>query len=140
MLQQEDLLIQKLELVLEMNGKKTLAEFAKLREELAQLRDEIGSLKKQRAQEPRPEPQQYVQQASQPHYPQQYPSPYGQQEQSFSRGAPEPPQGWQPRGGGQPTQQYAEPSAPATRPIDRNGVAPSEVSIEKFFYYGNKKK
>lgn len=25
-----------------------------------------------------------------------------------------------------------------TKPIDRNNVAPSEVSVEKFFYFGNK--
>ncbi len=28
---------------------------------------------------------------------------------------------------------------PAKQPIDRNGVAPADVSIEKMFYFGNKR-
>lgn len=31
-----------------------------------------------------------------------------------------------------------EPKKDLNRPIDRNNVAPSEVSVEKFFYFGNK--
>ncbi|RJQ15715.1 hypothetical protein C4573_06200 [Candidatus Woesearchaeota archaeon] len=29
---------------------------------------------------------------------------------------------------------------PLDKPIDRNGVAPADVSIEKFFYFGGKRK
>jgi hypothetical protein len=34
--------------------------------------------------------------------------------------------------------QWTQPASEA-KPIDRNGVAPSEVSVEKFFYFGNKR-
>jgi uncharacterized coiled-coil protein SlyX len=37
-----------------------------------------------------------------------------------------------------PPQMQTEVRAPSTVPIDRNGVAPADVSVDKFFYFGNK--
>ena len=36
-------------------------------------------------------------------------------------------------------QQIPNQEAPITKAIDRNGVPPSEVSIEKMFYFGNRR-
>ena len=38
-----------------------------------------------------------------------------------------------------PQRQLPQERQPATEPIDRNGVAPETVSIEKMFYCGNKR-
>jgi len=99
MLQQDDLLMQKIELTLDMQNKKVLAELAKVREEVSLLREEVVALKKAR---PAAAPSPATQPASQP-----------------------------------PTEKT--PSDATDKPIDRNGVAPSEVSIEKMFYFGNKR-
>jgi len=80
-------------------------------------------------------PQGYAPQAP---YPQQQAYPQ-QSAQNPAFGGP------QPYAQGYPQQQqaYAEPvqeeRRPSDKPIDRNGVAPSSVSIEKMFYFGNKK-
>jgi hypothetical protein len=120
MLQQDDLLTQKIELILEMNGKKLLTELGKLREELSGLKEEVAGLKKAtRFGSGATEPQQpYPQQAP----PQQWPQ------------AP-PQQQWPQQA---PPQQTA-PERRLDKPIDRNGVAPADVSIEKMFYFGNKR-
>jgi hypothetical protein len=103
MLQQDDLLTQKIELILEMNGKKLLTEIGKLREELSGLKEEVAGLKKATR---------------------------------FGAGAPEPPQQQWPQ---QAPPQQAAPERRLDKPIDRNGVAPADVSIEKIFYFGNKR-
>jgi hypothetical protein len=158
MLQQDDLLTQKVEVILDMNSKKVLAEFVKLHSELAELKADVAELKKRKS-APAPEaPAQ--QQYAQPMGPPQGYNPYAQQgypqagyppqgypqqapPQQFARGgAPEPPPGWQPRGA-EPQQQMTEEEAhraTLTKPIDRNGVAPADVDIAKMFYCGNKKK
>ena len=83
-----------------------------------------------------------------------YPPPNFQQQfvqqQAYAQpaygGPAEPPPGWQPRGAQQMVQQVPheetdmERKAKLTKPIDRNGVAPADVSIENMFYFGNKKK
>ena len=46
MLQQDDLITQKIELILEMNGKKLLTEVSKLKDEISGLREEVAGLKK----------------------------------------------------------------------------------------------
>ena len=35
-----------------------------------------------------------------------------------------------------PEKKFTSPEEKASNPIDRNGVAPADVAIEKFFYYG----
>ena len=160
MLQQDDLLTQKVEVILDMNSKKVLAEFAKLHAEIAELKADVEELRKRKsAPAPEPAPQQvysqpmgppqgynpYAQQGyPQQNYPQQgAPQNYPQPGQQFARGgAPEPPPGWQPRGA-EPQQMMTEEEAhraTLTKPIDRNGVAPADVDITKMFYCGNKKK
>jgi hypothetical protein len=83
-------------------------------------------------------PQGYAQGYGQPQsFAQQAPQGYAQQQ--ASQGQPQQaPQGtWnQPF----PPQMRGGDKVPETKPIDRNGVAPSDVSVEKFFYMGNKKK
>jgi uncharacterized coiled-coil protein SlyX len=55
--------------------------------------------------------------------------------------SPIPPPQWQPQQWQPPQQQWAPPveRVPEAKPIDRNGVAPADVSVEKFFYFGNKR-
>ncbi len=127
MLQQDDLLTQKIELLLEMNSKKLLVEIGKLHQEVADVRDEVAALKKQQRSEPAPQPQQWQQQAP----------PRQEYEEQRSR-APEPPQGWQPRN--DERSEAPQEQRPQSKPIDRNGVAPADVNIEKMFYFGNKKR
>ncbi len=127
MLQQDDLLTQKIELLLEMNSKKLLAEIAKLHQEVADVREEVAAFKKQQRSEPAPQPPWQQQQ-----------TPPRQEYDDYQRSrAPEPPQGWQPRNDERPEPQEQR---PANKPIDRNGVAPADVNIEKMFYFGNKKR
>lgn len=133
MLQQDDLLTQKVELILEMNSKKLLTEISKLREEVAALKSDISELKKRPTVSVQQPPPQYAQQ------PQQYPSQQQSLEQGYSQGFqrqqdPEHPQNWQPRN------EQQEAPQPKNQPIDRNGVAPADVDIQKMFYFGNKKK
>ena len=136
-----------------MNSKKVLAELAKIQMELAELKAGLEELKKQRKAAPAQEaPPQYSQPMGPPPYnpyaqqgypPQGYPQQgYPPQAQQFARSGPaEPPPGWQPRGEAPPMGGEAEEQrAKLDKPIDRNGVAPADVNIEKMFYFGNKKK
>jgi len=148
---QDEMTFQRIEVLLDMQAKKINAELTKLREELSQakeeLRKEIHSVRQDSSfqqagptrvlmyadappqQAPPPVPR-YAQEG--------YPQPaYPPQQWQQAPPQPAPPQGWnqpyppQMRGGDKPAE---------TKPIDRNGVAPSDVSVEKFFYMGNKKK
>lgn len=146
---QDEMTFQRIEVLLDMQAKKLTAELHKLREELSQakeeLRKEIHAVRQDTssqqfgpthvqmyAEAPQQQPQQpmprYAQEQQAPRYAQdgqQYPQ-YPQQ--NFAQPVSPYPQG---RTGDKP---------PETRPIDRNGVAPSDVSVEKFFYSGSKKK
>jgi|GEM_PF-2497905 len=127
MLGQDDLLTQKVELLLEMNSKKVLAELTKLHQEIADVKSEIAELKKQRPSA-----------APAPSYTQPMGPPPRQEERSR---APEPPQNWQPRQEPQePQTQQEPPQRDQNKPIDRNKVAPADVDIQNIFYFGNKKK
>lgn len=163
---QDELLTQKIEVLLDMQAKKIQAEFSKLRDELSQvkeeLRKEIHAVKQDSsfsqaggtrvqmyadappAQEPQPvpryaqqgysQPPQYAQQAPQ-QYAQAPPPSYPQQAQQ------QPPQ--QTWNQAYPPQQRGGDKPPSAAPIDRNGVPPSDVSVEKFFNFsgtGGKKK
>ncbi len=157
MLAQDDLLTQKIELILDMNGKKVLSELSKIREEISSLRAEVDGLKKAQrfgsgaAEAPKQAPWQNQQPepAWQNAPPQQAPPQQWQQ-------APPQQQQWQqaPSSSAQqaaPSHPYAlakereaqaaaaEPPRRHDQPIDRNNVAPAQVSIEKMFYFGNKK-
>ena len=144
---QDEMTFQRIEVLLDMQAKKINAELIKLREELSQVKEDLrkeihnikqdsfqqaGSVRTQMwadappAQEPQPVPR-YAQQQEAPRYTQQEVPRYAQEEQRYA----------QPGYGGQ---QRMQEKPPENKPIDRNGVAPSEVSVEKFFYMGNKKK
>ena len=134
MLQQDDLITQKIELILEMNGKKLLTEIGKLKDEISGLKEEVAGLKKaQRFGAGAPEPPSQAAYREAPPQQQWQQAPPQQQWQQ----AP-PPQQWQQA---PPPQSYPqqEPQRRQDHPIDRNGVAPADVSIEKMFYFGNKK-
>ena len=135
-----------------MQAKKISAEIQKLRDELSQvkeeLRKEIHAVKQDSFQQAGPSRVQMY--ADVPPHQEAAPVPrYAQEPQA--RYAQDGPQGY-------PQQQWSQQAAPAqtwnqpyppqmrggdkpveTRPIDRNGVAPADVSVEKFFYMGNKK-
>jgi hypothetical protein len=145
---QDEMTFQRIEVLLDMQAKKINAELQKLREELSQakeeLRKEIHAARQdtfQQAgparvqmyadvpphQEAPPVPR-YAQDPQWQQAPQQWAqAPQQQPQAAQSWNQPYPPQM---RGGDKPVE---------TRPIDRNGVAPSEISVEKFFYMGNKK-
>lgn len=158
---QDELLAQKIEVLLDMQAKKIQAEIAKLRDELSQvkeeLRKEIHAVKQDPSysqagnahvqmysdvppqQEAPPVPR-YAQQG----YAQQAPPQYAQAPQGYpQQGYPpqQPPQ--QSWNQAYPPQQRGGDKTPSAAPIDRNGVPPSEVSVEKFFNFsgtGGKKK
>ena len=172
---QDELLTQKIELLLDMQAKKIATEFQKLRDELSQvkedLRKEIHSVKQDPSYTPPGGSQMYSdapqhqapgpdqvpryaqqQQAQQQQQAPQYNQGYGQApNQGYNQAQQYPPQQQQQ---GYPPQQpqgynpYPQMPAgrvdreapPVTKPIDRNGVAPSDVSVEKFFYMGQKGK
>jgi hypothetical protein len=164
---QDEMTFQRIEVMLDMQAKKINAEIAKLREELSQVKEELrkeihatrqdpsfqqagpshvqmySDVPPQAPQQPIPR---YAQEQQAPRYAQeQYATPpqqaqgYAQQaypQQGYPQQAPPQQQGsWnQPyppqfRGGDKP---------PSTQPIDRNGIAPSDVSVEKFFNFSNK--
>ncbi len=169
---QDELLTQKIELLLDMQAKKIAAEFQKLRDELSQvkedLRKEIHSVKQDPSYTPpggsqmysdapahqSPGPDQvprYAQQAQQQQapqynqgygqapqqgYPQQQQYPPQQQQQGYAQ---QQPSGYNPYPN-MPAGRVEREAPPVTKPIDRNNVAPSEVSVEKFFYMGQKGK
>jgi hypothetical protein len=137
---QDEMTFQRIEVLLDMQAKKINAELIKLREELSQvkeeLRKEIHAVRQDTFQQAGParvqmyaDAPQHVQQEPVPRYAQEAPPRYAQEQQQA------PPQTWnqpyppQMRGGDKPVQ---------TKPIDRNGVAPSDISVEKFFYMGKK--
>jgi hypothetical protein len=149
---QDEMTFQRIEVLLDMQAKKISAEITKLRDELSQakeeLRKEIHAVRQDASyaqagaqrvqmyadapphQEPQPVPR-YAQEQAPP----QWGGPQHAQGQQWGQQAPPQP-AWmaaappQMRGGDKPVE---------TRPIDRNGVAPSDISVEKFFYFGNKK-
>ncbi len=172
---QDELLTQKIELLLDMQAKKIAAEFQKLRDELSQvkedLRKEIHSVKQDpsytqanganvqmyadapqhQTQAPEQVPryaQQQQQQAPQQNYnqgygqaPQQgYPAqqqyPPQQQQQGYPQQQPQ--QGYNNPYPNMPAGRIERDAPPVNKPIDRNNVAPSDVSVEKFFYMGGK--
>ena len=153
---QDEMTFQRIEVLLDMQAKKITAELQKLREELSQAKEELRKeihAGRQDASFQQAGParvQMYAdvppQQAPQPipRYAQQEAPRYAQeQEYAQPRGYPPQPQG----GYGQPVYADAMPAnrapperQPEARPIDRNGVAPADVSVEKFFYMGSKKK
>ena len=108
---QNDLGIERIEVLLDMQTKKLQAELSAIREELSRVKEELA--KKQDAPAPRVEAP--VQQVAPP--------------VAEPAAAPQ----FQPTPTAAPQQAAA---APAEQPIDRNGVAPEEVSIEKIFYVG----
>lgn len=170
---QDELLTQKIEVLLDMQAKKIQAEFAKLRDELSQvkeeLRKEIHAVKQDPSysqagqarvqmyseappqQEPQPVPRyaqadtapRYAQQGYPPQSSPQYaqaPQQQGYPQQGYPPQAPPQQQSWNQA---YPPQQRGGDKPPSAAPIDRNGVPPSEVSVEKFFNFsgtGGKKK
>ena len=126
---QDEMTFQRIEVLLDMQAKKINAEIKKLREELSQAKEELRKeihARQDAFQQAGPVRTQMWADAPQMQEPQPVPR-YAQQET---------PRYPQEQGYGQQQRE----KAPETRPIDRNGVAPSEVSVEKFFYMGNKKK
>lgn len=110
----DEMLTRKIELILEMNSKKLMSEVLQLRSELTSVKSMLEIVQKQRN-----EPQQ-VSRVAQPT------QEIAQPTAPVSHESPTP---------------HVQPHAPprvAEKPIDRNKVAPSSVSIEKIFYYGNK--
>lgn len=105
---QDELANKQIEVLLDIHAKKLMAEIHQLREELSRTKEEIlKGLKEVSARQDTPAP--VAAPVAQP--------------------ATETPV--------QPVPQDATAEAPAsTAPIDRNGVAPAEVSIEKIFYMG----
>ena len=142
---QDEMLFQRIETLLDMRFRKLHDELKRAHEDIAALKDEFEKHAKDSAQRDapafQPQWQEPVPQGYPPQYPQQGdPQQAPQNRYSGQFDAPQaPPQ--QPSAA-QQRNKWASPSErPAsTEPIDRNGVAPSEVSIEKFFYMGNKKK
>jgi hypothetical protein len=148
---QDEMTFQRIEVLLDMQAKKLTAELHKLHEELSQakeeLRKEIHSVRQDTFQQAGPSRVQMY--ADVP--PQQAPQPVPRyaQEQGYAQQSFPQHQAQQayPQGGyGQPV--YADampnqpreaPRAPVNHPIDRNGVAPADVSVEKFFNFSGKK-
>lgn len=132
---QDEMTFQRIEVLLDIQAKKLLAEIHKLHEELSQvkedLRKEIHSVRQDNF-TPGPvrtqmwaDAPQHVEQQPVPRYAQEH---YAQQEHHpvYADAMP---------AGRMPQERQ-----PESRPIDRNGVAPADVSVEKFFYTGSKKK
>ena len=142
---------QRIEVLLDMQAKKLLAEIHKLREDLSQakeeLRKEIHAVK-QDASFQQAGPQRVQMYADAPAHQEAAPVPrYAQEQAPPQWGAPQhaaqwaqaPPQAQPAWMAAAPPQMRGGDKPVSTQPIDRNGVAPSEISVEKFFYMGNKK-
>ncbi len=126
MLQQEELYTQKVELLLEMHSKKMLGELAGLKQQLAGLQDELSALKRAQRQAPAAAPVSYTPAIS---------VPTAEAAQAYAAAQANPAQAPQ----AAPPQNAAQAEgSPSSRPIDRNGIAPQDVSIEKIFYFGQK--
>lgn len=124
MLGQEELLQQKVEVLLEMHSKKVLTELQQLREQVASLQEAVTDLKRARAQPVAP-PIAAAAQAQ--------PAPPAEQQQ-VSPSTPQPAQQQaQPQQAPQPTAQHQE------QPTSENkNNLPPELSIDKVFYCGNR--
>jgi hypothetical protein len=156
---------QRIEVLLDMQAKKINAELIKLREELSQVKEELRKEIHAVRQDPthsQAGPTTVQMYADVPPQQQAQPVPRYAQEQYAQQGYPQqqwqqaPPsaQQWQapPQQQAQPAQgSWNQPYPPQMRggdkpvenkPIDRNGVAPSDISVEKFFNFsgGAKKK
>jgi hypothetical protein len=158
---QDEMTFQRIEVLLDMQAKKITAELAKLREELSQVKEELrkeihagrqdthdqqaGPARVQMYadvpphQEAAPVPR-YAQQQEAPRYAQEQPHHEQHAPQGYVQAPPQQQGGYgQPvYADAMPTGQRAREKAPETRPIDRNGVAPADVSVEKFFNFSNK--
>ena len=115
-----ELEIQKIEVLLDMQAKKLQAEIVSLKDELSRVKEDLRKEIKAVRQDPTHQRvgEQHIQMYSD--VPQ--------------RSQPAPHQPVYASGNGQ------QPEAPraADKPIDRNGVAPADVSVEKIFYMGNR--
>jgi hypothetical protein len=140
---QDEMTFQRIEVLLDMQAKKITAELTKLREELSQVKEELRKELHAARQDTHSQGPARVQMyADVPPHQEAAPVPrYAQQEQP--RYAQEPHHSNQ--GYGQPVYADAMPQGqrtherpPETKPIDRNGVAPADVSVEKFFNFSNK--
>ena len=147
---QDEMTFQRIEVLLDMQAKKITAELQKLREELSQakeeLRKEIHNVKQDSSFQ-QAGPARVQMYADVPPHQETAPVPRYAQEQWQGQQPPQwqqAPQQWQ----AQPAQGWNQPYPPQmrggdkpaeTRPIDRNGVAPADVSVEKFFNFSGKK-
>lgn len=110
---EDQLAFKQVEVLLDIHSKRIIKEIIALKEELSRTKEELRrELKEVRRQQDLPVSPQAQSQFSAPA------APAVSAEQKF-----------------QP--QHHQPAA-ASAPIDRNGVAPSDVAIEKIFYVGNK--
>lgn len=116
---QGELYTQKIEVLLDMQNKKLLAELEGIKKELQDLKDQVAAIKRASA-APAPPPT---------------PPPQPPSAQSPPPQAAAPEQAAPAEPAAEPAPQ-AEPAS--DKPIDRNNVAPGDVSIEKMFYYGQK--
>jgi hypothetical protein len=145
---QDEMTFQRIEVLLDMQAKKINAELQKLREELSQakeeLRKEIHAVKQDAFQQAGPARVQMY--ADVPPHQEAPPVPRYAQEQQWQQ--PQHAQQWTQQAPPQQAQSWNQPyppqmrggdKVPESKPIDRNGVAPADVSVEKFFYMGNKK-
>lgn len=108
-LENDEMLARKIEIMLEMQGKKLLAELQGVREEVAALREEMAALKEL---------------ANKAAFAPAARAPASQADPQPATQAPPP--------------EKAASSKPKQEAIDRNGIAPADVSIEKIFYCGQK--
>ena len=138
---QDELAMKQVEVLLEMHTKRLHTELKLLHEELSRVQEELRKeIREVRKQDPPVSPQG---QFGYTPAPQQAPQQWGPPQQQWQQ----PPQQW-----GPPQQQWQQPAPqankwapppekpPVTVPIDRNNVAPSEVSIDKFFNFSGGRK
>lgn len=148
---QDEMTFQRIEVLLDMQAKKITAELQKLHEELSQakeeLRKEIHAVKQDTTFQ-QAGPQRVQMYADVPPHQEAQPVPRYAQDPQWQQQGQYPPQQWQQAPPPQQQGSWNQPYPPQmrggdkpaeTRPIDRNGVAPADVSVEKFFYMGNKK-
>lgn len=117
---QDTLESQRIEVLLDMHRKQLQSEFAKLHSEVKELKEELSRIGRE------------VRGARQEGHGQQFAAPQAPPQAQPQWQQAQQPQGWQ-----QPTGQVQREQRPASQPIDRNGVSPADVSIEKFFYTGS---
>ena len=111
---EDELPQQQIEVMLEIHSKRILKEIAAVKEELlGKIAAVEEAVKKIRYEAPKPEPQQVSGQFDAASVPQKKPA-----------------EG--------PVAHAVQSTTATGEPVDRNGVAPESVSIEKIFYVGNK--